>query len=414
MSLDTMKGLLHQFESREAEVVFTWNDRETEARGWVVIDSLRGGATGGGTRMRKGLDQYEVLSLAKTMSIKHAISGPAIGGAKSGIDFDPADPRKRGVLQRWYKAVMPLLKSYYGTGGDLNVDEALEVVPITESYGLWHPQEGVVNGHFIPTEAQRIRKISRLRSGVGLAVEDPAYTPAPSRRLIVADLVTGWGVYESVRSFYKLFGGDVRGKRVIVQGWGTVAAPAACYLADAGALIVAIVDRDGGLINREGFSVEAVKELYRTRNGNALAASDMIPADRMQAEVWDTPAEIFLPCAASRLVRREHVERLVQSGVEVISSGANVPFADPEIFYGATCEFTDAKVALIPDFIANSGMARTFSYLMSEDDAELSAPAIFNDVTQHIERALAQVREKTAERRFITSTALECVLHRVL
>jgi glutamate dehydrogenase/leucine dehydrogenase len=37
-------------------------------------------------------------------------SGPAIGGAKSGINFDPNDPRKKGVLQRWYKAVSPLLK----------------------------------------------------------------------------------------------------------------------------------------------------------------------------------------------------------------------------------------------------------------------------------------------------------------
>jgi hypothetical protein len=43
---------------------------------------------------------------------------------------DPNDPRKKGVLQRWYKAVSPLLKSYYG--GDLNVDEIHEVIPMTE------------------------------------------------------------------------------------------------------------------------------------------------------------------------------------------------------------------------------------------------------------------------------------------
>ncbi|MBK7385091.1 MAG: hypothetical protein IPI81_17425, partial [Flavobacteriales bacterium] len=36
--------------------------------------------------------------------------------------------RKRGVLDRWYKAVMPLLKTYYGTGGDANVDELHEVI----------------------------------------------------------------------------------------------------------------------------------------------------------------------------------------------------------------------------------------------------------------------------------------------
>ena len=56
------------------------------------------------------------------------------------------------------KAVIPLLKNYYGTGGDLNVDEIHEVIPITEQYGLWHPQEGVVNGHFNATEPEKIKK----------------------------------------------------------------------------------------------------------------------------------------------------------------------------------------------------------------------------------------------------------------
>ena len=80
------------------------------------------------------------------MEVKFTVSGPHIGGAKSGIDFDPADPRKKGVLERWYKAVTPLLKHYYGTGGDLNVDEIHEVIPMTEANGVWHPQEGVFTG----------------------------------------------------------------------------------------------------------------------------------------------------------------------------------------------------------------------------------------------------------------------------
>ena len=60
-----MKELLKKFENKTPEVVFQWKDSETEAKGWVVINSLRGGAAGGGTRMRVGLDQHEVTSLAK-------------------------------------------------------------------------------------------------------------------------------------------------------------------------------------------------------------------------------------------------------------------------------------------------------------------------------------------------------------
>ena len=150
---------LKKFEEKSPEIVFEWKDRETEAEGWLVINSLRGGAAGGGTRMRKGLDKHEVTSLAKTMEIKFSVAGPQIGGAKSGINFNPADPRKDGVLKRWFNAVHPLLKYYYGTGGDLNVDEVHDVIAITSENGLLHPQEGVVNGHLGNNEKLRHEKI---------------------------------------------------------------------------------------------------------------------------------------------------------------------------------------------------------------------------------------------------------------
>src|SRR5690606_22098558 len=217
-----MKDLLKKFENKKPEVVFHWSDSETEAEGWAVINSLRGGAAGGGTRMRKGLDLNEVLSLAKTMEVKFTVAGPAIGGAKSGINFDPNDPRKEGVLKRWYRAVFPLLKNYYGTGGDLNVDEIHEVIPMTEDCGLWHPQEGVFNGHFKPTEAEKINRIGQLRQGVVKEVIDATYSPDVNKKIKVADLITGYGVAEAVRHFYNTFGGSVQGKKVIVQGFGNV------------------------------------------------------------------------------------------------------------------------------------------------------------------------------------------------
>ncbi|MEX2336142.1 MAG: Glu/Leu/Phe/Val dehydrogenase dimerization domain-containing protein, partial [Fulvivirga sp.] len=114
-----MKTLLEKFKEKRPEIVFEWNDEETGAEGWVVINSLRGGAAGGGTRMRKGLDRKEVEALAKTMEVKFTVSGPAIGGAKSGINFDPNDPRKADVLRKWFAVVRQLMKYYYGTGGEI-------------------------------------------------------------------------------------------------------------------------------------------------------------------------------------------------------------------------------------------------------------------------------------------------------
>jgi glutamate dehydrogenase (NAD(P)+) len=389
-------------------VVFEWHDEPTGAEGWVVINSLRGGAAGGGTRMRKGLDRREVTSLAKTMEVKFTVSGPAIGGAKSGINFDPADPRKGEVLDRWYKAVIPLLKNYYGTGGDLNVDELHEVIPITEKYGLLHPQEGVVAGHFGQNGADKARIIGQLRTGVSKRVDDPAFTPVPGK-YAVADLITGWGVAQSVIHHYRIKGSTVKGKRVVVQGWGNVAAAAGYYLNREGALITGIIDRHGGTLADKGLGAAEVEKLFLEKKGNALHMHDMLPFDSVNERVWDISAEIFLPCAASRLVTRGQVDRLCAAGLETIACGANVPFADLEIFYGPIAEHADAQVSVLPDFIANCGMARVFAYCM-QDGAELSDAAIFNDVSRVIGNALDAVHARNPQKTKMTSTAFEIAL----
>ena len=408
-----MLDLLKKFENKSPEIVFEWKDSETEAEGWVVINSLRGGAAGGGTRMRKGLDKREVESLAKTMEVKFTVSGPAIGGAKSGINFDPADPRKAGVLQRWYKAVMPLLKNYYGTGGDLNVDEIHEVIPITESYGLWHPQEGIVNGHFKANEPQKIRKIGQLRQGVSKVLEDPKFTPNGTKKYTVADMITGYGVAEAVKHFYSLYGGSLVGKRAVIQGWGNVGAAAACFLAVEGVKIVGIIDRAGGCIQAEGFSLDEIRSLFLKREGNQLQSDQLLPFEEVNARIWDLQSEIFIPAAASRLVTQAQVERMVAAGLEVISCGANVPFADPEIFFGPTGVWADERVAVIPDFIANCGMARVFAYLMSEE-AEVTDQAIFADVSETIHRALARSFSKNMEKTKLSQTSYEIALAQLM
>jgi len=408
-----MKELLKIYENKQPEIVFNWKDSETEAEGWTVINSLRGGAAGGGTRMREGLDMNEVLSLAKTMEVKFTVSGPAIGGAKSGINFNPHDPRKKGVLERWYKAVSPLLKNYYGTGGDLNVDEIHEVIPMTEDVGVWHPQEGVFNGHFKPTEADKINRIGQLRHGVIKVLESKNYSPNVLKKFTVADMITGFGVAEAVKHYYDIYGGSVVGKRAVVQGFGNVGSAAAYYLAQMGAKVVGIIDRDGGLINESGFSFEEIKTLFLQKEGNTLVAQNMIPFQEINHKIWELPCEIFAPCAASRLVQQDQVNKMIASGLEVISCGANVPFADKEIFFGSIMEDTDKKVSLIPDFISNCGMARVFAYFM-ERRVAMTDEAIFEDTSSVIKKALQRTFARSASKTKISETAFEIALKELI
>jgi len=408
-----MKELLNKYEHKQPEVVFEWKDAETEAEGWVVINSLRGGAAGGGTRMRIGLNKHEVESLAKTMEVKFTVAGPAIGGAKSGINFDPNDARKEGVLKRWYAAVKPLLKNYYGTGGDLNVDEIHEVIPMTAELGIEHPQEGVFNGHFKPTDEEKVKIIKQLQEGVLLPVKDENLTPSPARNFTVADMITGYGVSEAVNHYYDIYGGSIEGKRVIIQGWGNVGAAAAYYQAQEGAKIVGIIDRVGGLINPEGFSFEEIKALFLKKDGNFLNADNILSFKEVNEQIWNVGAEVFIPAAASRLVTQAQVDSMIAGGLEVISCGANVPFADPEIFFGATGEYTDEKVSVLPDFIANCGMARVFAYLM-QADIKMTDSAIFADTSATIEDALKKSHAANSSKTNIAKTAFEIALNQLI
>ena len=408
-----MKDLLQKYEDKEPEIIFNWKDPETEAEGWTVINSLRGGAAGGGTRMRKGLDMNEVLSLAKTMEVKFTVSGPAIGGAKSGINFDPHDPRKKGVLERWYKAVSPLLKSYYGTGGDLNVDEIHEVIPITEESGVWHPQEGVFEGHFKPTQADKINRIGQLRQGVIKVIENPNYSPDVRRKYTVADMITGFGVAEAAKHFYDVRGESIVGKRAIVQGFGNVGAAAAFYLSQMGAKVVGIIDIVGGLIKEDGFTFEEITDLYLDKTGNTLISDNLIPFDVINNKIWSLEAEIFAPCAASRLITKEQIDQMIETGLEVISCGANVPFADKEIFFGPIMEYTDNKISLIPDFISNCGMARVFAYFM-EQKVQMTDDAIFSDTSNRIKQAIKKVYNKNHSKTGISATAFEIALSQLI
>ena len=114
------------------------------------------------------------------------------------------------------------------------------------------PLEGVINGHYTKEHKKKDQIISQLTKGVPLIVDSKDLTPNNLKKYSVGDLITGYGVSESIIHYYNIYGGNHKNKRVIIQGWGNVASSTAYYLAQSGAKIVGIIDVNGGLINRNG------------------------------------------------------------------------------------------------------------------------------------------------------------------
>jgi glutamate dehydrogenase/leucine dehydrogenase len=373
------------FHSDPGEVV-TWQDGESGATGWLVLNSLRGGAAGGGTRMREGATLDEAIFLAKTMEIKFGVAGPEIGGAKSVLNFNPADPRKHEVLKRWFKHIEDHLKQDYGTGGDLNVHEG-EVIDLTrEAIGLEHPQQGIVHGHYKAGDKGLRRAMTQLKVGVEL----PMSLPGVAKALTMSKLVTGFGVAKSVEGYFDTIGSSVFGKRILVEGFGDVGGPSAYYLQKAGAKVVGLISRPAGQpafcwkVEPRGLDIGALlARRVDTEVPGGVVSEDPTP-------FWQTEADVFIPAASSFLIDENRLEQLRKAGVQLIACGANTPFNDRALGEVTVQKAADRSFAVIPDFIANCGMARTFAYLM-KGGVEVSERAIQDDVESCIRSAVAKL-----------------------
>lgn len=395
---------------RPPAVTVQWQDDRTEARGWLVINSLHGGAAGGGTRMRVGVTPREVVYLAKAMELKFSLAGPPIGGAKAGIDFDPTDPRKPEVLERWYRAITPYLRQCYGTGGDLGVDEVADVIPTVRRLGIEHPQEGIVRGHFTPDDERFTRIIGNLKSGVEAAVTGER--GIPRLQVTISDMITGYGVARTIERYYHRQGKGLEGVRVNLEGFGNVGASCALYLARAGARIVGITDARSALAAPDGLGTEEVEDLMRRRENKLLPDDPRLlpPGDRER--VLDVPADVYVCAAVSGSLTEERLDRLQASGVEVIASGANHPFRELRLGSTRVAQRADRRFAILADILANCGMARTFSYLM-EEDALPHADSIFDAVDRTIDNTLDEVLDRSGGATGLLAATLGLGLDRV-
>lgn len=359
------------------ELTVAWQDGDTGARGWLVINSLRGGAAGGGTRMRLGATPREVGYLAKTMELKFALAGPPIGGAKSGIDFDPRDPRKPEVLERWYRSILPYLRDHYGTGGDLNVDEVHEVIPIIQSLGLEHPQEGIVRGHVLAAGGDFGNVIEALQRGVKAPVSPQR--GVAGEEVAVADMITGYGVARSVIDYYDRTGRTLEGARVSLEGFGNVGAAAGLYLARAGARLVAVSDAEKALLEPDGLDGGGVEQLMVDGPDRLLPDDPRCVHGDARNAFFQAASDILVCAAASGTLTETRLDQLAAAGVEVIAAGANQPFRERQLGSTRVHRIADGRFAVLTDFLANLGMARTFSYLM-EKGCVPDADAVFGAV----------------------------------
>jgi glutamate dehydrogenase (NAD(P)+) len=313
----------------------TWRDAETSAHGFVVIDQLVTGVATGGLRMRPGCTLSEVRELAREMTLKMATFGIHVGGAKGGIDFDPADPRAEAVRDRFLQAARPLLERFWVTAGDLGTQqEQLDRAFARVGLGDTSFHAAVIRADDEAEVRARIRRASDARTD----------------GLKLSELVGGYGVAEAALAALEHRRVPAASARAVLQGFGAMGGSTARYLARAGVTVVGITDRRGLILNTSrGLDVE---RLLAARDTAGLIDRSALREDDVEApgDCWlSQDVDLLVPAAVSYTITAENCDRI---RARLVVEAANVPTTP-----AAEQRLHDRGVSVVPDFVANTGAA---------------------------------------------------------
>jgi glutamate dehydrogenase (NAD(P)+) len=274
----------------------------------VAIDNVARGPAIGGIRMAPDVSAEEAFRLARAMTLKNSAADLPHGGGKSVIFGDPkVDIQKKELLIRAFaRAIRDLVE--YIPGPDMGTDE---------------------------------RCMAWIKDEIGRAVGMP-----PEIGGIPLDEIgaTGLGLRASVEAAVKYCDFDLKGARVVVQGFGSVGKHAARFLGGKGAALIAACDSRGTIFNPKGIDVARLIAL----KNSGKSVRDYADAQRLDTDaIIDIECEIWIPAARPDVVRKDNVARLK---TKLVPQGANIPFT-PE----AEKILHDRGTLILPDFIANAG-----------------------------------------------------------
>ena len=248
--------------------VIEWNDTETDAKGWLVIDTIVNSLCGGGIFMHPGASEEEVTVIARSMSKKFSVCPYYLGGAKAGIKFDHHDTLARSVLRRFILAMGEYIKTTWITAGDLNTSDMFIESVIRDDLGL---ETGLTRlGYVISQDLKHKNLTSQAHTLISFAV---------SKYFPLVEAAVGYGLAISIQTAAQLRNAPLRKEtpfstvesvpevsrsrclRVIIQGFGAVGSSLAYYLETLGiANVVGIADKDGFAYSKDGICIKKILE----------------------------------------------------------------------------------------------------------------------------------------------------------
>lgn len=297
------------------------DDERTEIFiGYRVHHNTVLGPTKGGLRYHEDVSLAEVSALAMLMSWKCALMGLPYGGAKGGVRCNPRAMSKKELerMTRRYTAEIILLigPDLDIPAPDLGTDEQV-MAWVMDTYSM-------TQGKTVP----------------GVVTGKPLIIGGSAGRREA----TGRGIIYVVYQAARHLGLDLKGRRVVIQGFGNVGAVAARLLWREGCLVVGVSDANGGVYNPAGLDIRQL-EAHVREGGSVTGFADARTVSN--PELLELPCDVLIPAAVGSQIREDNANRIKTTLIVEGANGPTTPEADQIL--------KERGITIIPDILANGG-----------------------------------------------------------
>ncbi len=342
-------GLLERFVEPERVILFRvpWVDDKGQAqvnRAYRVQFNSAIGPYKGGMRFHPSVNLSVLKFLGLEQTLKNSLTGLPIGGGKGGSDFDPKGKSDNEVM-RFCQSLLTELYRHIGADVDVPAgDIGVGAREVGYMYGQYKRITGQYTGAY---------------TGKGLTFGGSAGRTQ----------ATGYGLLYLVSAMLKANGLNISGMNTVISGSGNVAIYAAEKARQMGAVVIAMSDSNGYVVDHEGIALDVVMDIKLKERGRIseypARAGRGVYVDG--GDIWQTPCDLALPCATQNELPLESAKALVKNGVKAVAEGANMPTT-----LDATHYLQDKGVLFVSGKAANAGGVAVSALEMSQNAMRLS------------------------------------------
>ncbi len=368
-------ALLERFVEPERVIMFRvpWTDDSGKVhvnKGYRIQFNSAIGPYKGGLRFHPTVNLSILKFLGFEQILKNSLTGLPIGGGKGGADFDPKGKSDNEIMN-FCQSFMTQLYRHIGPDVDVPAGDI----------GVGGREVGYLFGQY-----KRIRGAyeNGVLTGKGISFGGSLIRPE----------ATGYGAVYFAQRMLERVGDTVKGKTVVISGYGNVAWGAAEKVTQLGGKVVTISGSKGYVYDENGLDAEKIKYMLEIRASKDLGIEDFAKKFNLPffkgEKPWGVKADIVMPCATQNEVNLDDAKKIVANGTRCYVEGANMPTSNEAVKY-----LQENGVFVAPAKAANAGGVAVSALEMSQNSQRLSWTS--EEVDEKLKAIMINIHDSAAQ-----------------